>query len=104
MGKIIIEEYSETGQPDGSHWYPFFDFLATKGVFPKYGNYPENKDVFLHSMNGTECLIKGQVSLKEIKETFEFRNVVRFNTERAAIYDVTNSIFFYINFIDEDSK
>ena len=106
MEKIKIKKEPSNASDDyAANWYPFLDFLATKGVTPKYGNYPENGDIFLNSMNGAECDFNGDtlISLKEIHEIFEFHEFVFFGDDAlgATIYDATNSFFFYFNLSDE---
>lgn len=106
MEKIKIEKDPKNdSDDDAASWYPFLDFLATKGLKPKLGNYPENGNIFLNSMNGAECDFDSPtlISMKEIHEKFEFHESVYFGSEAlgATIYDGYNSFFFYFNLMDE---
>jgi len=110
MKKIKIEmDEGEITSDIGANWFPFLDFLATRGIHPKLGNYPENPKIFQGSMNGYQCYFQSSdetetLTLKELKEKFDFHKYVYFGKDAldASIYDMRNSLFFYLNLIIEE--
>jgi len=95
VDKVKLKIKPDDGQR-GSHLFPLFDYFASNGVYPKKGNYPEDKNVFEVNRDGSICRMSGEIDYNDMLNEIEFSEYFTVDAELGLISDTGNGIQIFV--------